>query len=184
MNKVNVFMKKYVLIVFIGFLTTQIISAQSISVGPQAGFVKSVSADKSILMPGAAVRINFEGLSIEGAVYQKIEDNKNGSIKTKSYPVQLTGIVKMFPYINFELGFGWYNTKIDYSQDIYPGLDSETSKNIGYHAGIGSQLEIGRLMFTCDARYVFLDLDLNNISNTTTMNKNFFAVMAGAMFRF
>jgi opacity protein-like surface antigen len=184
MNKVSVYMKRNILVIIIGFLTTQIILAQSVSIGPQAGFVKSVSADESILMPGGAIRINFEGLSIEGAVYQKIENNKDGSINTKSFPVQLTGIVKMFPYINFEIGFGWYNTKIDYSQDIFPGLDSETSKNIGYHVGVGSQLEIGRFMVTCDVRYVFLDLDLNNISNTTTMNNNFFAVMAGAMFRF
>ena len=176
-------MKKKILCSFIMLFCAQMLSAQTLSIGPQAGFVKTANTDKAILMPGGAIRLNFSEISIECAVYQKSETLNSGSINIKSYPIQFTGIVNMFPYINLEMGIGFYNTKIDYSQDVYTGVDSETSHKLAYLAGIGSQLEFGRLTFTLDVRYIFVDLDLNNISTPTTMNNDFFNVSAGVMYR-
>jgi hypothetical protein len=177
-------MNNRIIIGFIVLFCAQLLIAQTISIGPQAGIVKSTKADKAVLMPGAAVRVNFIGISIEGSIYQKNEDMYDGSIKAKSYPVQFMGIVNMFPFINLELGVGFYNTKIEYSQDVYSGIGSETSKKIGYIAGVGSQLELGRLTFVADVRYIFVDIDFNNLSTPTTTSNFFLNVNAGIMFRF
>jgi len=150
--------------------------AQSISLGPQLGFVKSTDADQTSLMPGLAARLNLLGFGIEGSIYYKSEDLYNGSIKTKSYPINITLLWNILPLFHAEGGIGWYNTKIDYS-NILETLKSETKNNVGYHLGAGVALPLGGITLTADIRYVFLD-----ISSASSFKSNFSVVMIGALF--
>jgi hypothetical protein len=150
--------------------------AQSISFGPQLGFVKSTDADQTSLMPGLAARLSLMGFGIEGAVYYKSEDFQNSAVKTTSYPINITLLWKVLPLINAEAGFGWYNTKIDYSNNTF-SIKSETKNNTGYHIGAGAELPLGGITLTADIRYVFL-----NIASVASFKSNFTVVMIGALF--
>jgi len=150
--------------------------AQSISIGPQLGFIKSTDADQTTLMPGLAARLELMGFGIEGALYYKSEDFRNGSIKTKSYPINITVLWKLLPLIHAEGGVGWYNTQIDYS-NIITSIRNETKSDMGYHIGAGIELPLGNIVLTGDIRYVFLD-----IGSATSFKSDFTAVMIGLQF--
>lgn len=156
------------------------LTAQSVSVGPQVGFIKSVDADKTTIMPGAAIRIKFLGLGVEGSIYYKTEEFQNGSVKTKSYPINLTAMLSILPVVHAEAGIGWYNTQIDFTSlsTSYNSLKSETQSKAGYHLGAGIELPLGNLILTGDIRYVFLDL-----STAVSLKSNFSVFMVGAMFK-
>ena len=150
--------------------------AQSISLGPQLGFVKSIDADQTSLMPGLAARLSLMGFGIEGGIYYKSEAFQNGAVKTKSYPINITLLWKVLPIINAEAGFGWYNTKIENS-NILSAIRNETKNNAGYHVGAGLELPLGGITVTGDIRYVFL-----NIASAVSFKSNFTVVMIGALF--
>jgi len=150
--------------------------AQSISLGPQLGFVKSTDADQTSLMPGLAARLSLLGFGVEGSIYYKTEDLRNGSVKTKSYPINITLLWKVLPLIHAEGGIGWYNTKIDDS-NILDAVRSETKNGTGYHIGAGVELPLGGISLTADIRYVFLD-----IASSTSFKSNFTVILIGAQF--
>ena len=156
---------------------SSLLSAQSVAFGPQLGFIKSSDSDNSVMMPGAALRVNFIGLSVEGSIYYKSEEYQSGAIKAKSYPIMLTGFVNVLPLIHGEVGVGWYNTKIDYSGSL-SSLKAETSNSMGYHLGAGAELPLGSLILAGDIRYVFLSL-----SSATSFKSNFYVIMVGAFFK-
>jgi hypothetical protein len=150
--------------------------AQSISLGPQLGFVRSTDADKTTLMPGVAARLSILSFGIEGAIYYKSENFENGAVKTTSYPVNITLLWKILPLIHAEGGIGWYNTKIDDS-NILDGIRSETKSNTGYHIGAGFELPLGGIILSADVRYVFL-----NIGSVANFKSDFTVVFIGALF--
>jgi len=162
-------------LIFFLFISSEFF-AQSISIGPQLGFVKSTDADQTSLMPGLAARLSFLGFGIEGSLYYKSEDFRNGSIKTKSYPVNVTLFWKFLPFFHAEGGLGWYSTKIDDS-NILDAVKNETKSNAGYHVGAGIEVPLGGVILTGDIRYVFLD-----ITSSSSFKSNFSVVMIGALF--
>jgi hypothetical protein len=175
-------MKKILAIMILSFIVVTSISAQEIAVGPQLGFIKSKDSDKTSMMPGAAVRINLMGLRGEASIYYKSEEFEGGDIKTKSYPVMLTAMINLLPIVHAEAGIGWYNTKVEYS-GVLSRIPSNTSTNTGYHLGAGVELPLGSLLLTGDIRYVFLNLKLNNNTNLSDLNNDYYIIMVGAMFR-
>jgi len=175
--------KRFFVLSFILIAACASINAQSLSVGPQFGFIKSTDADNSVVMPGAALRLNLVGLSIEGSFYYKSEEYNNGLIKAKSYPVMLTGMLNILPILHAEAGIGWYNTKIDYSGNLST-LKAETTDDVGYHLGAGVELPAGNVLLTGDIRYVFLNVELNNSTNVSELKSNFYVIMVGVMFKF
>ena len=170
--KKNIFFTLVLMVCASRFLT-----AQSIAIGPQLGFIKSSDADNSVLMPGAAMRVNLMGLSVEGSIYYKSEEYQNGAIKAKTYPIMLTGFLNVLPLVHGEVGVGWYNTKIDYSGTL-SSLKAETSNSMGYHIGAGAELPLGGLIIAGDIRYVFLSL-----SSATSFKSNFYVIMVSALFK-
>ena len=50
-------MKKKFLVFALFIFTASLMEAQSISVGPQLGFIKTKDADKATVMPAVAVRL-------------------------------------------------------------------------------------------------------------------------------
>ncbi len=156
---------------------SSILTAQSVAFGPQLGFIKSSDADNAVTMPGAALRVNLMGLSVEGSIYYKSEEYRNGAIKAKTYPIMLTGFLNVLPLVHGEVGVGWYNTKINYSGSL-SSLKAETSSAMGYHVGAGAELPLGSLILAGDIRYVFLSL-----SSATSFKSNFYIMMVSALFK-
>jgi hypothetical protein len=173
-------MKKYTLVLAVLF-TCSINFAQSFSVGPQLGLLKTSGADKAVIMPGGAVRVNFEGLSIEAAMYSKNEKYFDGLMETKCNPFMLTGIFYVIPNIYGEFGVSWYNTKITYLDTMATSLEisSETVHDKGYHLGAGAQFEYSNFLLTGDLRYIFL-----NSSSTASIKSNYFTLVVGLMYKF
>ena len=164
-----------------GLLLYSTISAQSFSVGPQIGLFKTVGADKVNVLPGGAVRINFDKLSIEAAYYSKSETYFNGEMTAKSNPFVLSGIFYVLPMIYGDFGIGWYNTDYNYSDSMAVafGVKSEKVKDKGYHIGAGAQLEFGPLLLTGDLRYVFM-----TNSSTVFVKNSYYTLIVGLMYKF
>ncbi|MCX7874673.1 MAG: hypothetical protein N2321_00755 [Melioribacteraceae bacterium] len=173
-------MKKYFFL-FIVLLTVNLF-AQSISLGPQIGMTKSEDSDNSKLTPNFAVRLSFLSFGIEGSVGYKEEEFADGAIKTKTYPINLTGFINLLPIINLEAGVGWQNTKIEYFKSLST-LSSITKTKPSYHAGFGTEFSLGNVILTGDLRYVFLDLELNNISTISKIKSNYYVLLVGLMFK-
>lgn len=172
-------MKK--ILVVIGLLIfVQSAHAQEAAIGPILGYYKTQDADKGAMILGAAARFKLANLiGIEGSISYRKEEYEDGLIKVKSYPITATGILYVMPMIYAAAGAGWYNNKVDYDNSL--GLKSETSQNFGYHIGGGVELSLGNLMLTGDIKYVFLNLELDNIP--TDVENNFYVLTAGVLFR-
>ncbi|MCX7798596.1 MAG: porin family protein [Melioribacter sp.] len=157
--------------------------AQSIAIGPQLGYHKSEDAEGSLLL-GATGRIYLaRSLALEASINYRSEDYENGTIKTKMYPVMVSGLLYFFPLFYGTVGAGWYNTKIDYSSLLNSmGLKDETKSKFGYHFGIGAELGLGNLILTGDVRYVFLDLKLDKLPGLKELKNNFYVITAGILF--
>ncbi len=176
-------MKKATLVLSLIFSIS--VLAQSFSIGPQIGIIKTSDADNSKISPSIAGRLSILNLTLEGSIGYKEDEFEEGAIKTKSYPIQLTGIIGILPIVNLEAGIGWYNTKIEYFKSL-SSLSSITNTKPGYHAGIGTEIPFGNLILTGDIRYVFLDLDLNqgiNLTNISKIKSNYYVLVVGLMFK-
>lgn len=172
---------KKVISVIILIIIAGTISAQSIAIGAQGAYVKSQDAD-AVIMPNAAVRIGLGGLKVEGSIGYKSDKYLDGDIKTTSYPFMITGFLNLLPIIHVEAGIGWYNTKIEYS-GLYAGIPSETSRDIGYHAGAGLEIPLGNLIVTGDIRYVIEKTKMEHVQNTSDLKSNFYMIVVGLMFK-
>ncbi len=175
--------KKYSTVFCIIFFLYASLNAQSIAIGPQLGYHKSEDAEGSLLL-GAAGRIYLaRTLAVEAAINYRSEDYENGTVKTKMYPVMVSGMLYFFPLLYGTVGAGWYNTKIDYSSTLNTlGFKDETKSEFGYHLGIGAEIGLGNLILTGDIRYVFLDLKLDRLPGIKELKNNFYVITAGVLF--
>lgn len=176
-------MKKSILFLLLIFSIS--VFAQSFSFGPQIGFLKTTDADNSKLSPSLAARLSLLNLTVESSIGYKEEEFEDGAIKTKSYPVNLTGMIGILPIINLEAGIGWHNTTIEYFKSL-SSLSSITKSKPAYHLGVGAELPLGNLIFTGDIRYVFIDLDLNHdltLFNIPNIKSNYYVLLVGVMFK-
>ncbi|MBI1936711.1 MAG: outer membrane beta-barrel protein [Ignavibacteriales bacterium] len=171
---------KKILVVICLLIFAQAAKAQEAAIGPILGYYKTQDADKGALILGAAARFKLANLiGVEGSIGYRKEEYEDGKIKVTSYPVTATGILYVMPMIYAAGGAGWYNYKADYDNSL--GLKNETSQNFGYHIGGGVELSLGNLMLTGDIKYVFLNLELDNIP--TDVESNFYVLTAGVLFR-
>jgi hypothetical protein len=173
--------KKLFFIILITFAFSGMSYAQSIAIGPQAAYIKTSDAEKGVIMPAGAIRLNLGGLGIEGSVGYKVEEFFNGLIETQSYPIMVTALLKILPFIHAEAGLGWYNTKIIY-KGAFSAIPSSTQKEVGYHAGGGVEFEFGNLLLTADLRYVKMG-ELKDLKNVSNLKSDFVAIVGGLMFR-
>ena len=174
-------MKKFIFVFVIFIFSASLMKAQSISVGPQLGFIKTKDADKAAVMPAIAVRLDLVSLEIEGSIGYKKDEYSDGQVKTTSYPILLTGMLSVFPFVHAEAGIGWYNNKIDYSNFSFK---SETKQNIGYHLGAGAEVPLGNVILTGDIRYVFLNIDFSKVnSSIQSLKSDYYTLSVGLMFK-
>jgi len=156
------------------------------SIGPQLGYHKAADADDANLMYGAALRLKLtNSLGFEGSINYRREEFHKGNIAVDSWPVLLTGMIYPAEVIYGAAGVGWYNTKIDFSENLNNvGLHDKTSSRFGWHFGAGLEIPLGNpVMLTTDFRYVFLDYDFGEVPGAGEINSDFFIVTAGLLFR-
>ncbi len=176
-------LKKIVLLFSFIILSFASTKAQTIAIGPQLGYHKSEDAEGSLLI-GTMGRIYLaNSLALEASINYRSEDYENGAVKTKMYPVMVSGLLYFFPLLYGTVGAGWYNTKIDYSSTLNSlGFKDETKSEFGYHLGIGAELGLGNLILTGDVRYVFLNLKLDRLPGVKELKNNFYVITAGVLF--
>ena len=176
-------LKKIILLFFVIIFSFTSLIAQTIAVGPQLGYHKSEDAEGSLLL-GAMGRIYLaNSFALEASINYRSEDYQNGAVKTKMYPVMVSGLLYFFPLLYGTVGAGWYNTKIDYSNALNSlGVKDETKSEFGYHLGIGAELGFGNLILTGDIRYVFLNLKLDRLPGINELKNNFYVITSGVLF--
>jgi hypothetical protein len=184
-------MKKAIFVLFFLVFLSATAFSQSLSLGPHLGFVKTSDAEKSVVMPGGAVRLYLGGLGIEGAIYYKKDEYKinvgtsTATITTKTYPIMLTALLKVLPIAHLEAGVDWLNAQIDYSNlnSAWTSIKEETKGKVAYHLGAGAELPFGSLLLTGDVRYVFYELDMDKLVQPKTLKSDFYVIMVGLMFK-
>ena len=156
--------------------------------GPQVGFYKLHGSNESRTMGGLAMRLRFsDNFGIQGSINYREVSYLNGSIRTQSWPVLLTGQYFFSPHIFGLVGSGWYNTSIDY---LYPSLNppgtifvEERKQEFGWHFGGGIELPLGLgTKIVSDIKYVFLDYAFNNFPGAGGVNSNFYVISVGLLF--
>ncbi len=173
----------FILILAIGFMKSPV-AAQGFGIGPQLGIQKAKDADKSKLMYGAAARLKLTpALGVEGSINYRQESYADGNVKVKTWPVMVTGLFYPLPIVYGAVGFGWYNTTIDYSDELNTVVKDETSQNVGWHFGGGAEIPLGPgATLTGDIRYVFLNYDFKEVPGTGDTNSNFYVITIGLLF--
>ena len=179
-------MVRYAAILACLLLGTTLTFAQGAGIGPQLGFYKANDADDMRVMPGAAFRLKpLPGLGIEASINYRHEEYLNGAVDVTSWPIMVTGLVYPLPIVYGAMGFGWYNTTIDYN--IRSGgtflIASHTQQDVGWHFGGGLELPLGSsAKLVGDIRYVFLDYDFQGFPGSDGVSNNFYVITAGLMF--
>ncbi len=178
-------MKHLTLIFVIISLLSIPLFAQGFGIGPQVGFQKAKDAEEGKLMGGAALRFKLTpALGIEGSINFRQEDYADESVSVTSWPVLVTGLFYPLPIAYGAVGFGWYNTTIEY--DDIPGVmtpERETSQEIGWHFGAGVELPFSpRVSFTGDIKYVFLNYDFEEIPGSDDLDSDFYMATVGLLF--
>jgi opacity protein-like surface antigen len=172
------------LLVGLAALTAPQVDAQSIGIGPQAGYYRVKDADEGNFTGGAAIRLKLiPFLGVEASLGYRQEKYADALLTVHSWPVMVTGLIYPLPMIYGAMGFGWYNTTFDYDQDRLPLLKDETAQKVGWHFGGGVELPVGsNVKLTADVRYVFLDYDFKGVPGSADLNSNFYVVTAGLLF--
>lgn len=172
------------LIMGLAALMVSQVNAQSISIGPQVGYYRAQDADQGNFTGGAALRLKLVPLlGAEASIGYRQEKYADDLLTVRSWPVMVTGLIYPLPMIYGAMGFGWYNTTIDYDQDRVPLLEDETVQKIGWHFGGGAELPLGtRVKLTADIRYVFLNYDFKEIPGSGELKSNFYVITAGLLF--
>lgn len=178
----KIFPPLFALLIFAGT-----IGAQGLAVGPQVGFLKSKDAASSTTMPGAALRIYLGGVGIEGGLYYKKEEfnTSEATATSKSYPIFLTGLFSVMSIAHLEIGVGWMNAQINYSNfsNAFQSIKDETKNSFSYHVGAGIEIPVSTFILTGDVRYVMNNFTLDNLTHPTEIKSDFVLIMIGAMFK-
>jgi opacity protein-like surface antigen len=172
-------------LLFMGLITLMVtqVNAQSIGVGPQVGYYKVRDADQGNVMGGLALRVKLlPVIGVEGSINYRQEKYLDGALTVRSWPVMVTGLIYPLPFVYGAMGFGWYNTTIDYDQNKLPLMKDETTQKIGWHFGGGLELPVTTyLLLTGDFRYVFLNYNFKAIPGSGDLKSNFTAITAGIL---
>jgi len=160
-------------------------TAQKIRVGPQIGLQKARDADTGNLLGGAALRLKLlPSLGVEGSIMYRQEQYFDGEATVRTWPVMATGMLYVFPFIYGAAGLGFYHTTIDYPSDLNAlGIRDNTKEKVGWHFGGGTEIPLPTgAVLTGDIRYVFLNLNLQDLPNREHINSDFYMITAGFLF--
>lgn len=128
--------------------------------GFRFSFVGSVDEEPSQRYAGGQMRLRMSRRSaLEVSFDYRSVLNDTLGLRVKDYPIQVSGLLypvrsKLSPYLL--AGLGWYSQRVD-DLDGDSILTSVTTKRLGYHAGIGGEVELGaHAAIHLDYRYTFI----------------------------
>ena len=175
--------KKILLILGLTTVLVAPVYAQSVSLGPQAGYYKAQDADGNF-MGGVAWRFKLTPtLGLEASINYRQEKYADDALTVRSWPIMVTGLLYPLPMVYGAVGAGWYSTTIDYDQNKFLFLKDETTQEFGWHFGGGMELPVGsNFKLTGDIRYVFLNYDFKEIPGSSELNSNFYVLTVGLLF--
>lgn len=157
--------------------------------GPQVGFFRSGSANESRIMGGLALRLNLsDRLGIQSSLSYRQESTLTEGVRTRSWPILLSGLFYPSEYIFGAVGMGWYRTSVDVVvQPADPAgtplLLTETQTQTGWHVGAGMEVPLGMgTKISADVKYVFLNYSFQSIPGNTNVNGDFFVTTVGLLF--
>jgi len=177
--------KKVLLALTLIVLVASQAGAQSLKLGPQAGYQKAKDADEGKFMYGAALRLKLTpALGVEGSINYRQEKYADGALTVRSWPVMASALIYPLPFIHGTMGAGWYNTTLDYAENRL-GLvqvEDKTTQEFGWHFGGGAELPLGgKSKLAADIRYVFLNYDFKDLPGSRELKSDFFVVTIGLM---
>jgi len=149
-------------------------SAQGFGFGPRVGWERTKDADASEFLFGVALRVKpIPFLGVEGAVDYRQEDRSADALTMRSWPVTVTGLVYPLPMLYAAGGGGWHNMTFDYDD---PRVEDVDEQKFGWHVGGGLEIPLGDAgALAADVRYVFLDLDLDQVPGEIN-NSDFYVI--------
>jgi opacity protein-like surface antigen len=134
------------------------------AIGPRVSFVKSdvVAGAESTRQAGGLLRARLSPrTALELAIDYRSEINESLTERVRSYPIQGSLLfypvrAVLAPYLLG--GIGWYSQRVDLLQQQIV-LATEATRRVGYHAGLGGQLQLGRRAAVhLDYRYTFIGI--------------------------
>jgi hypothetical protein len=141
-------------------------SAQSLGLGGRTTFVRSEAdpedADARRLTGGVARFRTSPRTSLELAIDYRSTLDDAGRERVREYPVQASVLLmlartRLAPYLLG--GVGWQHRRIETLDGDGAVEDSDTTRRMGAHAGVGAELRVSRrLAVHGDYRYTFLRL--------------------------
>jgi opacity protein-like surface antigen len=172
------------------FAPAPVVAQGPVEVGPLVGIYKPKNADGLRLIAGGALRFRIsEILEVEGSINYREEEYGDGSVKVRSWPVILTGLLYPIEALYGSIGVGWYNTSANYG--VPPGLPGglstlsrESKRQFGWHFGGGVELPVFSFVnLVGDIRYVFLNYNFKYLPGSSVVNSNSPIITAGLFFR-
>lgn len=134
----------------------------SLGVGPRFSFVRGdTNPDAaSTRYAGGLLRARLsEKTALELAIDYRSNLNEDLTERIRDYPIQGSLLLYLFrsgvaPYALF--GAGWYSQRVE-TLDDDSIISSTTTRTLGYHAGVGGELRLGkRAAVHADYRYTFI----------------------------
>ena len=133
--------------------------AQSLGVGPRFSFVRGdVKAERSTRYSGGLLRMRT---SPRTALEVSLDYHLNESLTERIKDLPIQGSLLMYPVRArlspyFVGGIGWYSHRVEQLQNKQV-LASTKTRTTGYHAGMGTDLWLGRrAALNLDYRYTFI----------------------------
>jgi hypothetical protein len=149
----------------------------SFAIGPRLTFVRGGNPDAdSQRFTGAAVRLGGGKTALEVAMDFRSSVGDDLTERVKDYPIQASLLIfpvrsRIAPYLIG--GLGWYSQRVEVLGPVL--AESETVRKIGYHAGFGGELRLGRHFGVYgDYRYTFISFggeDSSPVINLPLVNR-------------
>ena len=126
----------------LGASTFAVPRATAVEIVPSVGLTRSVDGDDTNKSVGLALR----GSLVPGVLKSEIgasyrsEDQFNGDLKLKMWPVTASVLLTPIPTLYGSAGVGWYHTTFDYDESL--PIKDETKEEFGVHLGGGLRIPL------------------------------------------